>query len=69
MLDEKNKPALILKDPLGMPKRPISAYLMFAKDTRKLLKKKMGKCTVSDVMKAVSIDWVKLCTEEKYNYH
>lgn len=20
-------------------------------------------------MKAVSIDWVKLCTEEKYNYH
>ena len=51
-----------------MPKRPLSAYMIFAKDVRNILKKKMPHCTLSDVMKAVSMDWVKLNKEKKNEY-
>ena len=53
----------------GMPKRPPSAYVMFAKDVRAVLKRKMPNCEFSDVMKAVSIDWVKLSKEKKSEYY
>lgn len=53
----------------GMPKRPQSAYMIFAKDVRKILKKKMPHCSISDVMKAVSMDWVKLNRVKKSEYH
>lgn len=52
-----------------MPKRPLSAYMIFAKDVRKILKKKMPHCTLSDVMKAVSMDWVKLNKVKKVEYY
>lgn len=51
-----------------MPKRPLSAYMLFAKDVRAILKKKMPLCTLSDVMKAVSMDWCKLGKEKKAEY-
>jgi hypothetical protein len=44
----------------GMPKKPLSAYLSFARDVRDGLKKKTPNASVSDIMKAVSIDWAKL---------
>jgi hypothetical protein len=53
----------------GMPKRPLSAYMLFAKDIRAILKKKMPLCSFSDVMKAVSMDWVKLSKEKKLEYY
>jgi hypothetical protein len=52
-----------------MPKRPLSAYMIFAKDIRAILKKKMPLCSFSDVMKAVSMDWVKLSKEKKLEYY
>ena len=42
---------------------------MFAKDVRAVLKRKMPNCEFSDVMKAVSIDWVKLSKEKKSEYY
>ncbi len=43
--------------------------MIFAKDVRKILKKKMPHCSISDVMKAVSMDWVKLNRVKKSEYH
>ena len=44
----------------GSPKKPLSAYLLFANETRNNLKRKRPHATVSDVMKAVTIEWAKL---------
>jgi hypothetical protein len=62
---------LIERSADGMPKRPLSAYLLYAKDVRRVLKKKLPLqgCQLSDVMKAVSMDWVKLSPEKKHLYH
>ena len=43
--------------------------MIFAKDVRNILKKKMPHCSISDVMKAVSMDWVKLNRVKKSEYH
>jgi energy-converting hydrogenase A subunit M len=42
--------------------------MIFANDVRKVLKKKMPLCGLSDVMKAVSMDWVKLNRDKKREY-
>ena len=52
----------------GMPKKPLSAYLSFARDVRDGLKKKTPNASVSDIMKAVSIDWAKLEKDQRRSY-
>lgn len=51
-----------------MPKKPLSAYLSFTQDVRDLLRRKRPNASVSDIMKAVSIDWAKLKPEQKDDY-
>lgn len=52
--------AVVACTPEGMPKKPMSAYLSFARDVRDTLKRKQPSASVSDIMKAVAIDWAKL---------
>jgi hypothetical protein len=52
----------------GMPKKPLSAYLSFASDVREKLRRKKPTASVSDIMKAVSIEWAKLKPDEKDDY-
>lgn len=68
-VERKNLPPEIETNKDGVPKRPPSAYVMFAKEVRSVLKRKMPNCSFSDVMKAVSIDWVKLSKEKKAEYY
>lgn len=63
------QPPEIEKNKEGQPLRPPSAYMLFARDVRKILKKKMPNCTLSDIMKAVSMDWVKLHKSKKAEYY
>ena len=51
-----------------MPKKPLSAYLLFASDTRDLLRRRQPNASVSDIMKAISIDWAKLDKSKKHDY-
>lgn len=51
-----------------MPKKPLSAYLLFAQETRDLLRRKQPNASVSDIMKAISIDWAKLEKQKKHEY-
>ena len=52
----------------GMPKKPLSAYLLFASQTRDQLRRKQPNASVSDIMKAISIDWAKLDKPTKREY-
>ena len=57
---------ILAKD--GMPKKPLSAYLLFASETRNILKRKTPNASVSDIMHAISIDWAKLDKTKKHEY-
>lgn len=48
-----------------MPKKPLTAYLSFANEIRANLKRKQPNASISDIMKAVSIEWAKLGIEQK----
>ena len=52
----------------GMPKKPLSAYLLFASETRDVLRRKQPNASVSDIMKAISIDWAKLDKPKKREF-
>lgn len=65
---DKLNTTTVHRDKTGMPKKPLSAYLLFARDVRDKLKRKQPNASVSDIMKAVSIDWAKLSTEKKSSY-
>lgn len=65
--EEGFQPQVVLSKE-GMPKKPMSAYLSFANDVREKLRRKKPSASVSDIMKAVSIEWTKLKPEEKDDY-
>lgn len=51
-----------------MPKKPLSAYLLFAAETRDVLRRKQPNASVSDIMHAISIDWAKLDKAKKREF-
>lgn len=51
-----------------MPKKPLSAYLLFANYIRGSLKKTRLNARVSDIMRATSKEWAKLNSEQKRVY-
>ena len=51
-----------------MPKKPLSAYLIFASETREKTKRRSPGATISDIMKAISIDWARLDRSVKLEY-
>jgi HMG (high mobility group) box len=53
---------------LGKPKKPLTAYQIFAAIVRKRLKAKKPNATESDRMKAISLEWAKLPGEQKRLY-
>jgi hypothetical protein len=54
-----------VKDP-NAPKRPLSAYMFFAKDQRAAILKKNPSFGVTDVAKALGAQWAKTTDKSKY---
>jgi len=59
----------IRRDKNGMPKKPPSAYLLFAADKRKSLRKRKPEASLSDIMRAVSLNWAKLSPDKESKYN
>lgn len=56
------------KTTTSLPKRPLSPFLVFAKEMRERMKKENPKLTVSELMKQIGMEWTKMSQEEKRRY-
>ena len=52
-------------DRLKPPKRPMSAYMLFAKEEKEVIRMRMAHCTYDDVQRAVGIKWEGMNKEDK----
>jgi hypothetical protein len=59
----------VRRDKNGKPKKPLTAYQIYASLMRKKLRAKKPNASESDRMKAISIEWAKVSCEQKRFYH